>query len=181
MPVVFCADESIGVAGALSSLVDYKQNWQLLLAAVSAVGFDSAAGPATAGACGAVAGDAAATGAVSINRTCRGTGAMPYLLAGYLAWQGTWAHTCKRINFSPQTAHPLVPASFFVGFDGSLCHLTVRVTLVSSCTLKTPSYWCNFSIVGCPPDDMAPPPRISNNASARRTHKSHSKHPPPRV
>ena len=56
MPVFFCADESIGVAGALSSLVDYKQNWQLLLAAVSAVGFDSAAGPATAGACGAVAG-----------------------------------------------------------------------------------------------------------------------------
>ena len=102
-------------------------------------------------------------------------------------WLGTWlGKGLGRTHANASTSHHRPPTHwcprrFFVGCDGSLCHLTVRVTLVSSCTLKTPSYWCNFSIVGCPPDDMAPPPRISNNASARRTHKSHSKHPPPRV
>ena len=108
------------------------------------------------------------TGAVSINRTCRGGGIMPYLLAGYLAVQGTLAHTCKRINSLPRSTHPLMPAAFFVGLVGSHAHWTVRMTLVSSCTLKTPAYLGNPFIVGCPTDDMVPQPRIKHHASALR-------------
>ena len=189
----------LGASGGGGATWDFSA---ILLAAISSGGFDSAPGPATAGACGAVAGEGsgdavagegsgdaaavavtatgghtlgaresgtgagdsdaagagieplgaagrmlstssgesvAATVAVSINRTCWGTGKWPYLLALYLAVQGTLAHTCKRSNFSPQSAHPVVPAGFDVVLVGSRCHLTVSVALVSSCTMKAPS------------------------------------------
>ena len=123
---------------------------------------DAAAEPAAgAGNATVVALSVAATGAVPTSRACWGTGKLPYLLAGYLAVHGKLAHTCKRINFPSHTAQPVIPFLFPVGLVGILVHFTLRVTLSSPRTWKTPWKLCNPCMVGSPADGMAPPPRIS--------------------